>query len=794
MAKAHAMYSTFTTGEVTERLSGRVDLAKYKDSLATLENGIVLPHGGIKRRGGLNYVADVKAATTGSELVTNGTFTSDIASWTDKSVGSGSSIAHSTNLMNIVSVDTSNYGWAEQSITVVKGQRYILTFTIGTGAISVQVGTTTGGEEIYASTSMAAGTHTIEFTATSATSAFIGFKHTTGATHTLDTVTCKAGTQSAKVRLIPFEFSVTQPYMLEFGNLYIRVYKDNGQITNNGKPVEIATTYTTADLFDIQYSQSADTLYLAHKGRAPTKLTRTSDTAWTLTTISFTGSTFPSTFCAGSAGTGTDGNDKNPGAVTFYNQRLYWGGSNDDPQKIWGSTVAEFENMHQGSATATDSVEFTLVANEVNAIQWLAESTDMLCGTLGGEFTISGGIDDNITATNIKAVRQASFGSNKVTPLNVGNLLLFNQRAGRKVRELVFNFDVDGYLAPDITLLAEHVTASGITDMAYQQEEDAIVWAITADGALIGCTYLRDQNVVAWHRHPVGGELPLVESVAVIPSADSLRDELWVTVKRRVNGITKRFIEYLNPSIFVDSGLVLNSPITITGATAANPVVITAASHGFSNGDLVDIKSVVGMTEINGNRYKVANQTTNTFDLANQTTGVDINGTSFTAYDSAGEVRKGITTITGLSHLEGATVQIVGNGAVFPNATVTNGEVTVSSEISEAYVGLGYTTTLKPSRPEFGSPQGITQGKPKRWNHIFVRLVNTLGININGDQMPFRTSADLMNAPPALFTGDKKVMNLGYDKDGFIEIKQEQPLDMHVVAIGGDINTGEQFT
>lgn len=792
MAKAHAMYSSFTTGEITDRLEGRVDLAKYKDSCKTLENGIVMPHGGIKRRGGLNYVADVKPTVTGSELVTNGTFDSNITGWTDKSVGTGS-IAHSTNLMNIVSTDASNYGWAEQSITVVKGQRYILTFTIGTGAVSVQVGTATGGEQIYASTSMAAGTHTIEFTAIT-TAAFIGFKHTTSATHTLDTVTCKAGAQDAKVRLIPFEFSVTQPYILEFGNLYIRVYKDNGQILNNGKPVEITTTYTTADLFDIQYAQSADTLYLAHKGRAPRKLTRTSDTAWTLTTISFTGATFPSTFCAGAAGTGSDGNNKNPGAVTFYNQRLYWGGSNDDPQKIWGSVVAEFENMHQGSAAADDSLEFTLVANEVNAIQWLAESTDLLCGTLGGEFTITGGQDDNITPTNIKAVRQASFGSNKVTPLNVGNLLLFNQRAGRKVRELVFNFDVDGYLAPDITLLAEHVTTSGITDMAYQQEEDALVWAVTADGALIACTYLRDQNVVAWHRHPVGGELTLVESVAVIPSADSLRDELWVTVKRRVNGITKRFVEYLNPSIYVDSGLVLDNPITITGATAANPVVITANSHGLSNGDIVDIKDVVGMTEINGNRYKVADKTTNTFELTNQTTGADINGSAFTAYDSGGKARKGVTTITGLSHLEGAAVQIVGNGAVFPSATVTSGEVTVSSSVSEAYVGLGYTTTIKPSRPEFGSPQGITQGKPKRWNHIFVRLLNTLGAKINGDQMPFRTSSDAMGSAPSLFSGDKKVMNLGYDRDGFVEIKQEQALDMHVVAIGGDINSGEQFS
>jgi len=791
MSKSNSIYSAFTTGVITPRLEGRVDFAKYKDSLNVLENGIVLPHGGIKRRGGLNFVADVKALGDASELVTNGTFTSDISGWTDKSVGTGS-IAHNTNLMDITSVDASNYGWAEQSITTVAGQRYVFAFTIGVGAINVQVGTATGGEQIFASTSFGTGTHTIELTATT-TSTFIGFKHTTNATHTLDTVTFQAGTQDAKVRLVPFEFSVTQPYILEFGNLYIRVYRNNAQITSGGVPVEITTTYTTADLFDLQFVQSADTLYIAHKSYAPRKLTRTSHTSWTLSSISFTGTTFPSTFCAGSAGTGSDGSNQNPGAVTFFNQRLYWGGSNDDPQKIWGSKVAAFENMDQGTALDDESVEFTLVANEVNAIQWLAESTDMLCGTLGGEFTISGGQDDNITPSNIKAIRQASFGSNKVNPLNVGNLLLFNQRAGRKIRELVFNFDVDGYLAPDITILAENLTESGITDMAYQQEEDTLVWAVTSDGDLIACTYLRDQEVVAWHKHPVGGELPVVESVAVIPSADALKDELWVSVKRRVNGITKRFIEYLNPEIFVDSGLTLDNPVTISGATQADPVVVTATAHGFSDGDLVDIKLVKGMTELNGNRYKVANKTANTFELTNQTDDSNIDGTGYSAYDSSGEVRVGVTTLSNLEHLEGESVQIVGNGAVFPNKTVSGGSVTVSKAVSEAYVGLSYVTTVKPSRPEFGSPLGTTQGKKKRWNQVLVRLVSTLGIKINGDQLPFRKSSDEMGKSPDLFTGDKKVMNLGYDRDGYIEVKQEQPLDMHIVAIIGDLNVGELF-
>ena len=250
---------------------------------------------------------------------------------------------------------------------------------------------------------------------------------------------------------------------------------------------------------------------------------------------------------------------------------------------------------------------------------------------------------------------------------------------------------------------------------------------------------------------------------------------------------------WLDPYVFADSCLTLDSPVTITGATQANPVVVTASSHGFLNGDLVDIKKVKGMTELNGNRYKVANKATNTFELTNQTTGANINGTAFSKYDSAGEVRKGVTTITGLEHLEGESVKIVGNGAVFPDKTVTAGAVTVSSAVSEAYVGQGFSGLIKPSRPEFGTPTGTSQGRKKRANQVLVRLVNTTGIKINGDQVPFRKSSDLMGSPPAAFTGDKKVMNLGYDRDGFVEIRQDQPLDFHIVAVIMDMNVGEHF-
>ena len=127
-----------------------------------------------------------------------------------------------------------------------------------------------------------------------------------------------------------------------------------------------------------------------------------------------------------------------------------------------------------------------------------------------------------------------------------GNATLFLQRAKRKIRELAFNFDVDGYQAADLTILNESVTKSGINEMTYQQSPDSILWCVREDGVLAGLTYLRSEEVVAWHRHIIGGSFgsgnAVVESVASISGAIN-EDELWVIVKRTINGATKRYVE-----------------------------------------------------------------------------------------------------------------------------------------------------------------------------------------------------------------------------------------------------------
>ena len=310
-----------------------------------------------------------------------------------------------------------------------------------------------------------------------------------------------------KVRLIPFQFSTTQAYILELGDKYIRFYMDDGQIQSGTSAYEIASPYKEGELFELDYAQSADVMYIVHPDHAPRKLTRTGHTSWTLSTPSFTANPFT-------------GANKYPSCVEFFEQRLFFANSYDDPQKIWGSKSAEYENMTTGAGDDY-AVVYTIAASKINAIRWLAAKDILLIGTVGGEWRLgASNMSEPITPTNVLCRRQSTYGSALVKPVTVGQATLFLQRARRKIREFIYVItagEEGGYKAPDMTLLADHMTKSGIVDMAYQQEPDSILWCVLSNGYLVGMTYQRDQEVVGWHRHITDGD---VESVASIPSKE----------------------------------------------------------------------------------------------------------------------------------------------------------------------------------------------------------------------------------------------------------------------------------
>ena len=419
-----------------------------------------------------------------------------------------------------------------------------------------------------------------------------------------------------------------------------------------------------------------------------------------------------------------------PSRVTFFRERLTLA----KDQTLYFSVAADFENFaakdDSGQIVDDRAIQATISSDQVNQVQWLAPAQQLLVGTSGAEFSCSENSSSQPFAPgNVKIEQETNEGSRAVTPLRVGNAILMVQRSGRKLKELQFAIQQNGYQSQDVTVLAEHVAAGGIQQATWHKEPYLAVWAVRGDGQLLGFTYNKEQDTIGWHRHVIGGAFSggraVVESVCVIAAPDRARDELWLIVKRTINGQTKRYVEYMEREY--------------------------QAGDAQSSCYYVD-------------------------------SGYTYSGTA-------------VTSVSNLTWLEGQTVQVLADGAAHPDRVVTGGAISLQVSASTVQVGLGYTSTLQTNRMEAGAADGTAQGKTKRVNKVVVRFLNTLGAKAGPDAstldtIEFRSGSNPMDAPPPLFTGDKLIEWPGnYDFDGYVMVRQAQPLPMTVVAIMPQLHT-----
>lgn len=260
-----------------------------------------------------------------------------------------------------------------------------------------------------------------------------------------------------------------------------------------------------------------------------------------------------------------------PAANVFYQNRLVFGNTAREPQTVWTSKTGDYTNFGVSSPVVDDdAISTPLVSEKVNAIRSLKAMSEILGLTAGGHWKIGPGSDSSaFTPTSAAAVQQGYYGASDLDPLIIGNRILYTQEKGSIVRDIGYDFQSDSYMGSDLTLLAEHLfRGRKIVEWAYQQEPNGIVWCVCDDGALLGFTYLREQEVWGWHRHETDGSF---ESVCTIPG--ETRDEVWCIVSRTVNGQTRRYVEQMAARMettdpadqyFVDCGLSYDgSPATM---------------------------------------------------------------------------------------------------------------------------------------------------------------------------------------------------------------------------------------
>jgi hypothetical protein len=516
-----------------------------------------------------------------------------------------------------------------------------------------------------------------------------------------------AGTPKANnlVRFIPFIVSRGTSYIIEVGPLYFRFWKNDGtQIESSpGVPLEVVTPYIAGEISDIQYAQSNDVLYLVVDDKNPRKLTRVSETSWTLSQPTFNGAVWN-----GNADAHADGF---PRTICFWQQRLVFGGRAAGPQTLWTSRVADFEEFAVGATNADDDpLILEIAATTQELIQWLAPGTALFVGTTGNEHRLL--VNGYLAPSNPPDIaRQSQYGSRYMQPLYIGRQVIFVQATGKRLRnyDLNINANVESYDSIDLSYLARHMTADKINQMAYAQIEESVVWIVTDIGELKSMTY--DPSLggtgfeaVGWQDHPVDGT---VEAVGVIPTDEI--DMVWTCIDR---GGT-RYIGYQ-----VDDDYLLDASVIYDSTLA--------------------------------------------------------------------------TTISGFDHLEGETIQVVADGAVLPDHLVTSGDITLTDAARYVRGGLSYTQRIESQRPDAGAQDGTTQGRPIQFNEIFVNLLNSVLPTINGKRIPDRSVDTDMDSAEPLFTGDRKINNLGVSLEETIIVENTLPIRMQVLALHGTLSVGTE--
>lgn len=708
--RSDLLSTNFTGGEISPRLYGRPDLAKYADSLKRARDVVVMQHGGIRGRPGTDYLGEVKDSSKATRLVPfvrdqDNAYVIEMGDgyarfWKDGAlVGGVYEIATPYTTATVFDVDYTQGAdtmfLALGSLPMHRLRRFAdARWVIEPVPFDPPPFDAVGRRQAAAITLGATSGAT---TATAGAAAFLAadvgrtIQHNGGEA----TITGYTSTTQVNVTVTSAFAATTLP-----ASEWLMTGSPQTSCTPTDKdPVGKSTTLTLAadgwrsddvgnyvtlngGLLRITGYSSA-TAVSARIESVLSSTTAAEADAWTLESSVWNAA------------------DGYPASATLHQQRLVAGGTARFPQTIWGSRAGLYADFTKGTLD-DDSYSFELSSDEVNPIRYLSSNRDLVALTYGGEWVLTGGIEKPITPTNVRAIPQAKVGTASVRPEQIDDDLYYVQRGLSALRTLGYSIEVGGYRSGEASTFSEHLAAGGIEQITYQQSPERVQWVQKSDGTYLAVTVSREQAVKAFAAcTPSGGGV--VESMATIPEGDE--DSTYMIVRRTVNGATKRYVERMNWAAYQDCR------VTKTPGSA---------------------------------------------------------------------------TVTGLGHLAGLTVSAVADGVDLGDFTVTaGGEITLPRAAATVDVGTRFTPLIRLLPPEFGTGMGAAAGKRVLNGRTLVLFKDTIGCSVNGQALAFREFGEgVLDAPVAAFSGWKDVSDFGWSVDaGEVEITQPQSYPFTVLAV-----------
>lgn len=620
---------SFAGGEISPDLYGRLDLDKFQTGLAECKNFIVQPHGPVENRAGFSYVLTVKDSSKAVRLIpfsfnTEQTFVIEFGDGYVRFHSQGGTVLETgqnilgitqaaTGVLNYDGADPTNGQWFFLSgiggMTDLNG-RYVKVANVNAGANTFEltdlngVAIDTSGYDAFTSGGTIARVYEIVSPFAEADLFDIHYVQSadvltlvhpsyaprelrrSGATNWAFTTISFVPTLSAPGSVVATATVAsgtgftTQTYVvtaIQDESLEESVASTSDDCSNNLATAGNYNTITWATVSGaIRYNVYKDNNGLYGYIGQTSGLTFRDDNI-----VADVTRTPPQQYNP------FDATNKYPSAVSYYEQRRWFGGTNGNPQTLWATRSATESNLSYSIPTQDDdSIVVRIAARDVNQIRHIVPLSDLVLLTSGGEWRVQAQNSDVITPLSIGVKPQSYIGANNVQPVLTGNSVVYIQAQGSKVRDLSYNWESNAYRSEDLSLLASHLFEPyTIVDMAHQRAPVPIIWFVRNDGVLLGLTYLPTQRIWAIHQHNTQG---LFESVCVVSEGNE--DVLYVLVKRTIGGQTRRFVERmesrqlnaLEDSFFVDAGLTYDGAdtTTVTGLWHLEGETVTALADG----------------------------------------------------------------------------------------------------------------------------------------------------------------------------------------------------------------------
>jgi len=492
-----------------------------------------------------------------------------------------------------------------------------------------------------------------------------------------------------------------------------------------------------------------------------------------------------------------------PALVTYYQDRLVFANTPEQPQTEWASKTGDYHNFGiSNPLVADDAIRQPLNARQINAIVELIPMDQLIAMTSSSSWA-SPKRGEAWTPLTIGYDPQSFDGAMFLRAILTGDSALFAQNGATKIRDLLYKTDTDKFRGDELTVLARHLFDRDhtIVDMDYAKEPHGILWIIRSDGALIGLTYLKEQEVIGWHRHDTQG---FFERVCVIPEGG--QDVPYFVVRRVINGQTVRYLERMSfrdqvdplDSFFVDCGLsydgrnVSSTTLTITGAdySGGEFVTLTASAPLFAALDVGDV------IQFPGSSISVRAQISSYASPYSVTALLQ---------SPVPEALRGVPTLTwtfarnvfsGLAHLEGATVAILADGSPEVPQVVTAGQIVLDYPAGVVHVGLPYVSDIETLDVTiFGASESI-RDNAKSIPRVSVVVEKTLGLKAgpNVDNLydigPQPVEFDYTAPWPLLNDVQTSYLVTSWNNSGRVLIRQDLPLPATVLAVLPTVEIG----